>query len=582
MPRRPRFKFSSRTKLIALAFVAVLLPTTVLSVIQYRSLVELEGKTKVAVQENLRQTLYTVTRKVEESLQNTARRSLSGITTADLERDKLEDLECKLAEIKQENPEIDQVFAFYRCQGPNKEYIDYAVFYSSEGIRRIEASQYKEKENMNVYSALKSYDSARAARSSSDWKRDYYYWQISCCQASMLKQGHEYQQYIFRPLTCEGKAESWSFAGISLNTGFIRENFLPAIIPDALRKCEIDVRNTDLALAVYDEHKGELYASTEAANGPEVSMAFGPIFPRWDLALGYKNTTIEALAKDNFQKNLMLTLFVFSLLVFGIILTLRATAREMKLAQAKSTFVSNVSHELKTPLALIRLFAETLELGRVRSSEKAHEYYRIINNESRRLTQLINNILDFSKIEAGRKEYQFVESDVAEVVEDVVRSYEYQIQNAGFEMKTDIDHDLPPVPIDRDAISQAVLNLINNAVKYSDENKEVIVRVRGRNHVIAIEVADKGIGIPRSEHEKIFEKFYRVSTGLVHDTKGSGLGLALVRHIVEAHRGKILVESAPGKGSRFTILIPTNGTRVAPEEMNLDAGGYKVAESPNN
>ena len=128
---------------------------------------------------------------------------------------------------------------------------------------------------------------------------------------------------------------------------------------------------------------------------------------------------------------------MLSLLVLGIILTLRATSREMKLAQAKSTFVSNVSHELKTPLALIRLFAETLELGRVRNNEKAKEYYRIINNESRRLTQLINNILDFSKIEAGRKEYEFVKSDITEVVEEVIRSYEYQIVNAGFELNAE-------------------------------------------------------------------------------------------------------------------------------------------------
>jgi signal transduction histidine kinase len=277
----------------------------------------------------------------------------------------------------------------------------------------------------------------------------------------------------------------------------------------------------------------------------------------------------------------MLTLFVLSLLILGITLTLRATAREMKLAQAKSTFVSNVSHELKTPLALIRLFAETLELGRVKSGEKAQEYYRIINNESRRLTQLINNILDFSKIEAGRKEYEFVESDVAEVVEEVIRSYEYQIVNSGFELNAYIEHDLPPVLIDRDAISQAVLNLINNAVKYSDGVKEITVQVRSQDRSIAIEVADKGIGIPRSEQEKIFEKFYRVSTGLVHNTKGSGLGLALVKHIVEAHGGKIVVDSTPGKGSRFTLLIPGNGATASAREMKLD-GGYKVAESPNN
>jgi signal transduction histidine kinase len=310
-------------------------------------------------------------------------------------------------------------------------------------------------------------------------------------------------------------------------------------------------------------------------------MSFAPAFPQWKLALGYKNTTIEQLARGNFTKNLLLTLLLLSILILGIILTLRATSREMKLAEAKSTFVSNVSHELKTPLALIRLFAETLELGRVKSAEKAHEYHRIINSESRRLTQLINNILDFSKIEAGRKEYQFVESDVAEVVEDVLKSYDYQITSAGFELTTDIAADLPPVAIDRDAISQALLNLVNNAVKYSDDVKKISVRMRRRDGFVAIEVADHGIGIPRAEQEKIFEKFYRVSTGLVHDTKGSGLGLALVKHIVEAHKGNIQLESAPGRGSRFTMLIPANGVGAAAEPVKFD-GGYPIAEGANH
>lgn len=155
-----------------------------------------------------------------------------------------------------------------------------------------------------------------------------------------------------------------------------------------------------------------------------------------------------------------------------------------------------------------------------------------------------------------RKEYQFEETDVAAVVQEVVDTYRYPLQNAGFEIVTDIEPNLPAVKIDPDAMSQAVLNLINNAVKYSDEIKRVEVRVRSAGSHVAVEVADHGVGIPASEQRKIFEKFYRISTGLVHDRKGSGLGLALVEHIVKAHRGEIRVESTIGKGSRFTVLIP--------------------------
>jgi signal transduction histidine kinase len=282
------------------------------------------------------------------------------------------------------------------------------------------------------------------------------------------------------------------------------------------------------------------------------------------------------------------------LLLTGLTLALRATTREMKLVEAKTTFVSNVSHELKTPLSMIRLFAETLELGRVRNSEEAHEYYRIINRESRRLTRLINNILDFSRIEAGRRQYHFAKTDVAEIVTEVLQSYERQMTNAGFEARTNIQTDLPPALIDHEALAQALLNLIDNAVRYSDQVKRIEVSVRLRDGDIAIEVADQGIGIPKAEHQRIFEKFYRVSTGLVHDTKGSGLGLAIVKHIVEAHRGRVAVESAPGKGSRFTILLPivrSEATEAAPEPLNPGAtintstdstGGYNVAENPHN
>jgi signal transduction histidine kinase len=251
-----------------------------------------------------------------------------------------------------------------------------------------------------------------------------------------------------------------------------------------------------------------------------------------------------------------ISIFVLALLITGITLTLRATAREIRLAEAKSSFVSNVSHELKTPLALIRLFAETLELGRVKTPDKAHEYYRIINNESSRLTQLINNILDFSKIEAGRREYQFEVSDAGQIVEEVIRTYEYPIRNDGFDLRVHIEQHLPAVRVDRGAISQAVLNLLNNAVKYSDSVKRIDVSVRSESDQLLIEVADQGIGIPASEQARVFDKFYRISTGLVHDRKGTGLGLTLVKHIVDAHRGAVRLTSAPGKGSRFTIELP--------------------------
>jgi signal transduction histidine kinase len=243
-------------------------------------------------------------------------------------------------------------------------------------------------------------------------------------------------------------------------------------------------------------------------------------------------------------------------LLGGIALAIRATDREARLAQAKSNFVANVSHELKTPLSLISLFSEILGLGRVNNEEKKTEYYGIIRHESRRLNQTIDNILDFSRIEAGRKTYDLVAGDMAEVIENVLSTHRYQIVNSGFDVQTDIQSDLPPVLIDREAMAQAISNLLDNAIKYSGRVKQLSITVKTVDSDLSIEIADHGIGIPRAEQAKVFEKFYRVGNGLVHDVKGSGLGLSLVKHIIEAHNGTIAVESDVGKGSRFTILLP--------------------------
>src|SRR3989442_5689901 len=211
---------------------------------------------------------------------------------------------------------------------------------------------------------------------------------------------------------------------------------------------------------------------------------------------------------------------------------------------------------MRTPLALIRLYAETLELGRITTKEKKQQYYRIVRKESERLTALINNILDFSRIEAAHKEYEFRETDIADLVRNTLDSYRYQIEQQGFALEEAIDSDLPAVRVDREAIARALVNLVNNALKYSQDEKYLGVKLYRDNGSVKLEVIDHGIGIPPGEQQKIFEKFYRVGNPLVHNTKGSGVGLSLVRHIVRAHGGEVSVESAPGQGSKFIIALP--------------------------
>ena len=299
---------------------------------------------------------------------------------------------------------------------------------------------------------------------------------------------------------------------------------------------------------------------------PEVTRKMD-IFPGLAMGIKYQGVSVQALGQAWVRRGFVLLGILTVMVVAGLILTKRMVSKEMAVAKLKSDFVSNVSHELRTPLALIRLYAETLELGRITTKEKKQQYYRIIRKESERLTALINNILDFSRIEAGRKEYEFRETDIANLVRNTIDSYRYQIEQQGFALEETIDDGVPPVKVDREAIARALVNLVNNALKYSRDEKYLGVKLYRENGAVKLEVADKGIGIARRDQGKIFEKFYRAGDPLVHNTKGSGLGLSLVRHITEAHGGDISVESAPGAGSKFTLSLPLMAAPDAQSQM---------------
>ena len=349
-----------------------------------------------------------------------------------------------------------------------------------------------------------------------------------------------------------------AIAGVTFDGDYLRDKFLPQTLDEVMSR-NVAEAQTDKNAVIMVRPKSD---STPMAYGTgwdggeaEVERNMESVFPGLVLGMKLRGTTLAALEQHFVRVSFLILGGLSILLAGGIFLTHRNVSKELALARLKSDFVSNVSHELRTPLSLIRLYAETLELGRLTSPEKHQEYYCIIRKESERLTALINNILDFSRIEAGRKEYDFRETDLHELVCNTLESYRYQIEQHGFTLEERIG-DVPPLRVDREAMARSLVNLVNNALKYSQDRKYIGVNLYRENGCVKLEVIDHGIGIPPNEQSKIFEKFYRVGDPLVHNTKGSGLGLSLVQHIAKAHGGDVVVDSAPGAGSKFTITLP--------------------------
>ena len=244
-----------------------------------------------------------------------------------------------------------------------------------------------------------------------------------------------------------------------------------------------------------------------------------------------------------------------------LMITLEERQRLEELSALKSYFISSVSHELRMPLTSIRMFAETLRSSKHLTPKKKKEYLEIIEGESERLARLIGNVLDFAKIERGLKEYNLRMIDLSDCVRAATRAMAYQVAQHGGTLKVRIPRSLPPLHADPDALEEALLNLLSNALKYSGKRKEILLTVTRVRNGVTLTVSDKGLGIPDHELPSIFEKFYRVRDERTRQVGGTGLGLALVKHIIEAHRGSISVKSTVGKGTTFTINLPLKGSR---------------------
>jgi len=355
---------------------------------------------------------------------------------------------------------------------------------------------------------------------------------------------------IERPAARAGSASDKAW-GILIDAERLRENVLRPALRD-------NFPSGETSWAVKGRDGAVMQSSENPTSGPVTFRTnFASNFPDWTLEF---HQAPPRLIKTFLLSRRGLYSFVFLLiagiLIFGLALTIRAVSHELELARMKSDFVSTVSHEFKSPLTSIRQLAEMLQSGRVPSEERRQKYYDVLLEQSERLAMLTDNILSLAKIEEGRAEFTFETTDISVLLTEVVTSIQERVRHEGFEIGLDVERALPLIAVDRTALSQAVTNLVDNAIKYSGDSRRISVGASLEERAVAIAVEDYGIGIKKEDIDRVFERFYRGGDELTRTVKGSGLGLTLVKEIVAAHRGRVHVESEPGKGSVFSIRLP--------------------------
>src|SRR3954451_20609656 len=289
---------------------------------------------------------------------------------------------------------------------------------------------------------------------------------------------------------------------------------------------------------------------------PFVASEIGEALPHWEAALYLmRPDQLKESARSVRRTLLLLIAAAFAAIAFGGWAVFADARRQLALAQKKTDFVSNVSHELKTPLTSIRMFAEMMQTGNV-TEEKRPRYLRIIVAESERLTRLINNVLDFARLERKQKRYDFRPLDLHDVLARTWEGHELHLREQGFTTRWQAAPGPYPVRGDEDALAQIIVNLLSNAEKYSPERKEVEIHSYLTEHSVNVSVLDRGSGVPVGEEAKIFEAFYRAHDALASGIQGSGLGLTLAQRIAREHGGEIVYQAREGGGSKVTLRLP--------------------------
>ena len=341
--------------------------------------------------------------------------------------------------------------------------------------------------------------------------------------------------------------------GINYNLSQFLNQLTQTIIPN-------DKQKLDFQWQLFKEGRELLSQSPGGMSGDiRITSVFPSYMPSWSLVLVKKSPSIMTAF---FSASQGIFIYIFLLIVIGLALglffTLQIINKELLLSKMKSDFISTVSHEFKSPLTSIRQMSEMLFNEKIKTESRKKEYYEIMLEQSERLSHLIDNILDFSKIEEGKKAFRFEKTNLTELIDHVKLVFQKSIANEGFSVSSSISETLPELVIDKEAIQQVLYNLLDNAYKYSGESKNIEIIVESTGDSIKMNVKDFGIGISREDQNKIFDRFFRGGNELTRSVKGSGIGLTIVKKIIEAHHGTVSPDSIPGKGSTFQVTLPVD------------------------
>jgi signal transduction histidine kinase len=559
-------------RLAATLAVAVAIPVAVLFYFQFRSLNAIEETSSVVLRQLSKDTVDSLTRTIDESLKAVQIRVFLRVGAARVEPLDLPFIEAVFVENLEASPFVEAFYVYSEVTPPRHAgrllMIDRQPPVPSE---IAVSSRFREDPDVAAALVPRIKELARQRRAIVLFK-------------TTLEGREKYIQVQVR-WNNAARDVMTSFLAVAVDVERLRTEYFPNLLRAELAGISGPTGFPPLVATLLDERNRVVFDSgreqptnrfLHEREFPivffdrellEFAAPYEAVRDVWRLRVGYGNESIEDIVTASTRPQKALLAMLALALGLGVFFVARAAAREVRLAELKSNFVSSVSHDLKTPLALIQLFAETLELGRLKSTDRAMEYYRIINSEARKLTRLIDNILDFSKMEAGLRPYKVGMQDLAQLTERVLAALASQFKQNQFKVEYEQTSPVPPVMIDADAVEQAIENLLTNAMKYSGESRDILVRVGTVDGLACVSVTDRGIGIPRGQQRKIFRKFYRIEADAVTGPQGCGLGLAIVDHTMRGHGGHVRVESEPDRGSTFTLCFPIP-TGVATDEAH--------------